>query len=95
MLPTVLRRWSLCYSYFVRLWGFYCETFRVESHLAPCTLLYLFFLSIKVSNVITWLAEERSWLHVYVSLISVCLSCMPYFVSVFLFSLVPWIGCGL
>ena len=31
MLPTVLRRWSWCYSYFVWLCGFYCGAFHVET----------------------------------------------------------------
>ena len=144
MLPTVLRHWSLCYSYFVRLLEFYCEIFDVKSYLAPCTLVYLCdpghekmclisyannkgadqpahphccsllryynnstlysrkfktlasfcgcagrFLSYLVGNSRRHILSCRSS---HVSHISYCLSCMPYFVSVFLFSLVSWVG---
>ena len=42
MLPTVLRRWSWCYSYCVCLCGFHFGAFHVESCLALCSRVFLF-----------------------------------------------------
>ena len=56
MLPTVLRRWSLCYFYFVWLCGFYYGAFHVES----CVALFVRDFWSLVSIVTTSLEEERA-----------------------------------
>ena len=67
MLPTVLRRCSLCGSYFVWLCGFYYRAFRVEFCLALCNRVFLVLFNI----VITSLGEDRaSW--------SGCFSCILF-----------------
>ena len=85
ILPTVLRRWSLCYFMWlcVVLYGAFHVVF-------PCSLFPCF--SALVSTGITSLGEE-SW--------SICFSCICLFIlqtlmSVLsLFLLVSGVGCGL
>ena len=80
MLPTVLRR--RCDSYFVCICDFYHEAFHVVSYLGLCSHAYCVLFSI----VITSLGEESVGL--YASRAFVCLSCMSFFSSLFLFLLV-------
>ena len=79
MLPTVLRRWSGCYSYFVWLCGFYYGAFHVEACLALCFRVVYF--TGPFSIVITLLREDRAGL--YASSAFVCLFCTRCFLSVF------------
>ena len=76
-LPTVLRCWPWCCSYFVWPYGFYYKAFHVESCLALCSQVF----SVLFSITITSLWEDCAGR--YPSRVFVCLSCMRYFLSLF------------
>ena len=89
MLPTVLRRWPWCYSYFLWLCGFYYRAFHV---VLPCSLFsfFFFFSPVRHCDYRISLGEERAVLYASRAFI------LHTLISVFVFfPLVSVVGCGL
>ena len=80
MLPTVLMRWSWCYSYFVWLYGFY-----YGGCMLSLALLFVLVFFSPFSIGITPFGKERAGL--CVSSAFVCLFCTRWFLSFFSSSL--------
>ena len=87
MLPTVLRRGSWCYSYFIRLYRFHYWAYSVESWLILCARAFFQFLALCSSRLGTR-ADSCD------SRVFVCLFCMHWFMSFVLFFFVFFFTLG-